>query len=166
MVDVQSVLDILPAISITIGVAYYIMVLRNQEKARQAQLLMNLHQNYRSIEFRKMCHDIQEQSWEDFEDFWNKYGEDTNPESWNKWESVSAFYNGVGVLLRNDLIDVKLVYELLYNVVARDWRIMGSVLEGWRRYMDEKQQFEGIPERFGGFDYLFGRLEKYRKTQL
>ncbi len=165
MVDYQVVLDVLPAVSIMIGVAYYIMVLRNQEKARQAQLVINLHQYYRSLEFRKMCQDIREQTWSSFEDFWTKYGEETNSESWNKWESVSAFYNGIGVLLQNNLIDVKLVYELFYNVVARDWTIMGPVLIEWRTFIDKRHfKLEG-PERFGGFDYLYGRLEQYRKTQ-
>jgi len=42
MVDAQTIIDLLTPLSITIGVIYYVMVLRNQNKTRQIQLLMQL----------------------------------------------------------------------------------------------------------------------------
>ena len=69
MVTAENLLDILPLVSLVVVLAYYALTVRNQNKTRQAQLLMGLYENYRSLEFRKMCHEIGSWEWTDFEDF-------------------------------------------------------------------------------------------------
>ena len=50
MVEYSILLDLLPAVSITMGVTYYIMSLRNQEKARQAQLYLSIYKETQTKE--------------------------------------------------------------------------------------------------------------------
>jgi hypothetical protein len=164
MATLDNVLDIIPALGIILALVYYTLTVRNQNKTRQAQLLMGLYENYRSPEFRRMCQQIGRWEWTDFEDFWEKYGEENNPDAWNIWESVAAFYNGVGVLLRNGLIDIKLVDDLLYNVVQRDWPRMGPIIVEWRKYLRARYgERERKHDNWGGFDYLHEELERYLK---
>lgn len=85
---------------------------------------MGLHETYRSKEFREDITELRSQEWTDFDDFWAKYGEETNPDAWTTWMSVAAFFNGVGVLLKRNLIDIILVEDLLSNVVFGSWSRM------------------------------------------
>ena len=65
MVDqltLQTTISLLTLISLTIGVVYHIMTLRNAKKnqelqleTRQAQLFMNIFESYRGIEFRRIA---------------------------------------------------------------------------------------------------------------
>ena len=109
MVLFDSIITVVPAVSLSIALIYYAMNLRNHNKTRQAALIMNLYETYRSPEFRLKQTTIQNQEYKDFNDFWTKYGSETNPENWAVWLSVAGFFNGVGVLLKKGLIDFALV---------------------------------------------------------
>lgn len=127
------------ATGVTIAAIYYIMILRNTIKTRQAQLLMGLYETYRSPEFRKQMQEMFNLEWTNFEDFWEKYGSQANPDVWANWLSFAGFFNGIGVLLRRKLIDIDLVEELLSNITFVSWDRVGPILMGWR----------GSPLRFG-----------------
>ena len=63
------------------GFTYYFVTVRNQDRTRKAQLLMGLYEVYRSPEFRAQWSDVINQEWDDFDDFWEKYGRDSDPEA-------------------------------------------------------------------------------------
>jgi len=149
---------VLTGLGLTASIIYYASVLRNQNKTRQVQLLMDLYTKYQSTEYRQNTSDIQHQEWVDYEDWKQKYSLEANPESWAKWQSVAGFYNGIGVLLRRNMIDISLVNELLANVVYKDWEHMGDILIEWRKEMPPRKRTN---EPFDGFDYLHNELIKY-----
>jgi len=104
------------------------------------------------------------QEWEDFDDFWEKYGIDTNPEAWVKWLSVVSYFHGIGVLLKQGLIDIVLVEELLVNIIFISWLRMGPIVEGFRDNV-AGQRFDGLTsssryDSYSGFDYLYNELRK------
>ena len=61
---------------------------------------MELYSAYRDPEFAKIWGEVMDYEYTDFNDFWSKYGGQTNRDAWNKWQSVSRLFNGVGVLLK------------------------------------------------------------------
>ena len=170
----QTVLTYLTLISVPIGVFYHIMTLRNtrrnqeltrrsQDQAletRQAQLFMGLYETYRNPEFRKLHARVHNQEWEDFDDFWEKYGSETNPEAFSEWLSVAAFFNGAGVLLQRELIDINLTGELLANILCRSWPGTVPILEGFRQYTVREGFAPPHTKLLGGFEYLYNEVMK------
>ena len=175
--------DLVAIFGVVAGFSYYILMVRNQNRTRQAQLLMNLYESYRSIESRRQSLEIQSWEYEDFDDFFKKYGDDTNPDAWALFESKAAFFNGIGVLLKENLIDIRLLDNLLTSTVNRHWNMlnMGSILVEWRKRIKLRREERGWKRdtdypvevdksasstAFYGFDYLYSRLMKYRETHL
>ena len=142
---------------------------------------MNLYESYRSKESRLQSLEIQSWKWKDMDEFWEKYGQENNPEAWATWEAKASFFNGVGILLKRNLIDIQLLDDLLTSSVNRHWNLlgMGQVLVDWRKRVSirrHESEWRHDPEysweddvvtpgtAFLGFDYLYHRLMKYRET--
>jgi len=181
MVELQTIIDLLTPISITAGVIYYVMVLRNQNRTRQAQLLWSIYDYYRSTESRQQSMEIGSWEWKDADDFFEKYGQQNNPEAWTIWTSKAAYFNGIGILLKRNLIDIKLLDDLLTNSVERHWNAlkMGYILLEWRKRLPQQRKERGWMQdpdysdrvhnsttdtTFNGFDYLYTRLMEYREN--
>ena len=97
------------------------------------------------------------------------------------WTTKAAFFNGIGILLKNNLIDIMLLDDLLTNSVYRHWNTMkmGAILVEWRRRMPlQRLEFGWTPDpkysdhvhdstiitTFDGFDYLYTKLMEYREA--
>jgi hypothetical protein len=158
MVIIDRVLDSVPAIGVMIALIYYTLTIRNQNRTREAQLLMNLYETYRSPEFRKRQMIIHNLEYSDFDDFWLKYGGETNPEFWAEWFSVAAYFNGIGVLVKRGLVDINLVEGLLSNIIWRSWTNMGGTILGWRKVIAPSRDRKY--DLLHGFEYLYNELVK------
>ncbi|HUS78799.1 MAG TPA: hypothetical protein VM050_09070 [Patescibacteria group bacterium] len=190
-ITLSIVLQIVQTIALIIGIVYYITIMRNtqrtrelslraqeltlkaQEQAketRQAQLLMQIYEAYRDAEFRLLAEEIINQEWTDYVDFWEKYGAIKNPVAWSRWGSVAAFFNGVGVLLKKELIDIDLVEELISNQAFVLWMRMEPILAGWRENVAGvrfgEQASSKKYEPYSGFVYLIKELKKREQEYL
>ncbi len=181
MITIETVLDVIPIVSLVVVLAYYTLTVRNQNRTRQAQLLWSIYDNYRSIESRQQSMEIHSWEWDDIDDFFEKYGQQNNPEAWTLWTTKAALFNGIGILLKRNLIDIKLLDDLLTNSVDRHWNAMkmGPILLEWRKRLPLQRERRGWmqdPEysdhvhdsttntTFNGFDYLYTRLMEYREN--
>ena len=178
--SLQVLRDIVTIFGVLAGLTYYVMTVRNQNKAIQAQLLMNLYESYRSTESRRQSLEIQSWDWKSPNEFFEKYRQEVNPDAWALWEAKASFFNGIGILLKKGLIDIELLDELLTSSVNRHWNIMGMgvILTEWRKMLPERkleEEWKYDPDYlyqrdslvitpFHGFDYLYHSLIKYRKT--
>ena len=160
MVTLDTVLEVIPIVSLVVVLTYYTLTIRNQNKTRQAQLLMGLYETYRSREFRRQTTEIRRQRYINFDDWWSKYGQDSNPDAWASWMSIAAYFNGIGILLKKGLIDIELVDELLSNVVFGNYRRMEKPLMEWRKRVDRHMMSHEI---FEGYEYLYDELQKRAK---
>ncbi len=178
MIELSVIRDLVAIFGVIAGFSYYVLTVRNAQRTReltlkaqeqtaetrQAQLLMEIYAAYRSPEFRKWQLEIINQEWEDFDDFWEKYGAINNPEAWANWQSYAAFFHGIGVLLRKDLIDIDLVEELLVNVVIISWRRMSPILRGWYENIARVRFGEGTTSSkyipLSGFEFLSNEMMK------
>jgi hypothetical protein len=190
-ITLPIVLQLIQTVALLVGIIYYLTIMRNQQRTReltlesqeltrkaqeqaketrQAQLLMQLYETYRSSEFRIIMEEIINQEWTDFDDFWEKYGSLNNPVQWSKWGSVAAYFSGIGVLLKEGLIDVKLVDELISNLAFVAWYRMEPIIKEWRKFVltrrFSEQARSSIFEAFSGFDYLINELRKREQASL
>lgn len=165
MIDLQTVLTYLTLISVPVGVAYHIMTLNNTRKnqrlqleTRQAALLMDLMNNFRSAEFRKQWHTLWHIKWKDEKDFQEQYyGQDI--EVMSAYTSVMTYFESVGILVKSGLIDIEKVYSMLGGAIKMIWDRYGVLMISDRDYFQE-YNLQG-KERWDNFEYLYSEITRY-----
>jgi len=136
---------------------YYVVISRNTNKTRKAQIFMQLYDNFYNEEFFKKNIDIMNLEWEDFDDYWNKYGINVNPDVAAMIYSVGNYFEGVGLLVKEKLIDIKLVDDLMTGLVMRYWEKMGPIIK------QERIRFNW-PEAYEWTEYLYNEIKSLQKT--
>ncbi len=110
MIEISYIKDLVTIFSFIIGVTYYIMNLRNQHKARQAQLFMQLHTRFGSHELLNSWNDVMTREWKTIDEYNSKYTEKTEM---TNFAVIMNFFELFGGLLKNNLMDADLVYEIV-----------------------------------------------------
>ena len=155
MVDYQALSIVLTGIGMIIALTYYGLQIRNQNKTRQAQLLMNLMNSYRSPEFRKQWHTLWHLEWSDFQDFREKY--EGNTDVMAAWTSVITYFESVGVIAKYNLIDIKMIHSLL----------AGGIKIVWERYqpliMGDRELFKQYVIAWDDVEYLYHEIIQYEQ---
>ncbi len=79
-------------------------------ETRKAQLFMQINTQWKDRGFIKGFYDMLNLwEWENYEDFWNKYGQRPNVEALQTFVEIWWYFEGVSQLLRDKLIYVRLV---------------------------------------------------------
>ena len=165
MVSLEVIAILLSGISISASLFYYANVLQNQNQTRQAQHFMDLYNVYRTTEFKNIYTDILfNWKWANYEDWWNKYGAENNPQAFSDWNSIAGYCDGIGVLLKKKFIDISMVDELLANTIIPLWEKMGPNIQQARANGKGNWQAP-LPDLHSNFEYLFEELVKYREKQ-
>jgi hypothetical protein len=167
MVDqmtLQTIGILLTAVTVSIAAIYYTMTLRytrrNQDlqlETRQAQLFTQLYSEFRSAENLRLYFKALQMTWDDYDDFEKKYGLE-------EWEEriplahMSLFYEEIGVLLEEGLIDVNLIIHLIGGTFRLFW-------EKFEPYVLERRIRESHPQYFDKMEYLYNEIEKLRGHQ-
>ena len=160
-VSLQSLLTYLTLISVPVGVVYHIMTLNNTRKTqqiqletRQAQLFMQLYREYNTKEFMEdYANSSYLAEYEDLADWNRKYGVYTNLPGYTAWARVGRFFDGAGILVKKELIDMNLVSELLREPVIYAW-------ENMRKWVIETRELMDTPEVWANFEYLYDEIRK------
>ncbi|HVO37025.1 MAG TPA: hypothetical protein VMT01_02520 [Candidatus Acidoferrum sp.] len=164
MVDIQTVSIIIASSSVVAGVIYYSLQIRHQNlqiqqqnKMRQTDLLMRLHLAFSTKETIDACLKYLSTEYKDYDDFVEKYG---SPFAEGQVQSVfvmmGMFFEGIGVLLKNRLVDLNLVTELF--AVEMFWLKMKPLAEGMRKQVNEPRLYEW-------FEYLYNETKKKQQRQ-
>ena len=163
MVDLTSISAILAAIGVFVGVVFAILQLRDLVRTRQTDLVMRLYSTFGSREFLEAYPKVVGVKFKDFKDFEAKYGPPPyirflETPSFLAYEMHNRFFEGVGVLLRRKLIDIKLVDDLFSWDIKDIWERMKPLVEGVRKTYN-------FPQYCEWFEYLYNELQK-REQQL
>ena len=158
MVDVTEISAIVAAAGVLVGVAYYILDMRNQARTRQTDMVLRLYSTFSSEEFQITLAQIDNLKFQNTDDFLQKYGSKVNAEVWGKWQSVAAFFEQVGVLLHRKLINISLVDDLLTTDVKQQWERMAPVILDIRKRLDSPQIWEW-------FEYLYNEMKKIEQKR-
>jgi hypothetical protein len=157
MVDLallQSVSYIAGALGVCIAAVYYVINMRTTLQTRQAQLFMQIYDRMSQPELSAIINDIRyNMHWTDTEDFWRKFGAETNITEYSRVASVGNYFKGIGVLLKKGLIDKMFIYDLLSSPLKLYWERLGPVILERRRLTDN-------PNLFAFVDYLYDEMKK------
>ena len=109
---------------LTVGVIITLQQLRdikqtreNELETRQAQLFMQVWQQYNSVEYAMQRYEVYDMQWEDYDDFQRKYlgvpAKEMRP--YASYVSIARLFEGLWLLIQEKLIDEKLVYQNVYG---------------------------------------------------
>ncbi len=152
MVDIQTVSIAVASASVTLAAIYYVWQIIHQNRIRQTDLVIRLSDFGTRKDFLEACTDIFEAEYKDYDDFVGKYGAffSKNPIPMSFF-IVANFMERVGVLLKNKLLDVAMVSQLM--TVTEFWEKMKPIIAGVRK----EENNQGY---YANFEYLYIEMKK------
>lgn len=134
----QTLFQFLQTVGILVGVFYYIMTIRTNQ--RNQQLALETRQvttyiqtsGFRDKEFMKAWADIETQEYTDLADWESKYGADVNPDSYASFFSICNLFQSVGSLVDQEILTPEIVYDQEGEQVIRGWNMQKTVIKGLR----------------------------------
>jgi len=108
---IESIPYVLTGIGIIVSILYYTSVLRNQNKTRRLQILQNMWEWISTEEGYLRMSELMKMQWKDYEDFNQKYGNQTNPKNYAMRWSVWNKMHGLGYMVKEGAIDIESVYD-------------------------------------------------------
>jgi hypothetical protein len=171
---VSMIRDIVAIFGVMAGFTYYVLTVRNAQRTReltlkaqenaletrQTQLFMNIYQTFQNKDFQQdYLETIYERHWEDYEDFMTKYGTGSGSEVSVRMSifNLENFFEGLGVLVYRNQIDISLIDDLMRSYVVNFWEKWRTVAFGarddmnpfvaeWTEYLyNELMKIESIP---------------------
>jgi hypothetical protein len=173
MSDLQTIsitIGILTAcVSVVIGVINSIQSNREAKEQQQvevdtwqAELFIRLYDRYSSVDFRDTITKMMQWTWTDYEDFMRKYGSEANSDAWNAFITMQNYFEGVGVLVQRELIDLRLVDDLLWNITTYFWEKFGpGLIESRQR---STLPYLGKQRLFDHTEWLYNRIRTVQQS--
>lgn len=149
MDDISTISTIIVTVSVVTGVVFTVLELRHLARTRRTEVIMRIYQEFGRKEWIENVMKVGAAKFVTLEDYSTKYG-------LTAVLQVAMLFDGVGVLLQEDLIDVRLVNSLFGSSVRPMWEMVRPVVYGIRASGNQ-------PTMFSHFEYLYNRLNAFRK---
>jgi hypothetical protein len=149
MDDISTIATIVTTVSIVIGVIFALLELRHLTGTRKTEIIMKIYDRFGSREMVEAINKVGGSKFESLEDYRNKYG-------FTEAVELSVLFEGIGVLLEQNLIDIRMVDSLFGSTLNYLWRILEPLVYAMRKGLNE-------PFFFSHFEYLVKSLSAYRK---
>jgi len=175
----QMVLSTLQTVGILVGIIYYLIIMRNSQRTReltlqsqdltrkaqeqaletrQAQLFMQIFTRQYDIDQRRSIHLVNSLEYEDYEDFNDKYGVENDPDAYFRMASLGTYFEGVGVLVKRNLVDPSMVDDLMSGRIIDFWEAVGP-------YFFELRERTGDYEALEHVEYLYDVIKSIQDKQ-
>ena len=148
MIDIEKVASIVTTLSIVIGVVFTILEIQHLGKTRKTEVIMKIYERFGTREIVEAINRVGSAKLENIADYNKKYG-------FTDVTLIAELFEGIGVLLEQNLIDIKMVDRLFGPTLNSLWIRMKPVLYAMREGLKE-------PFFFSHYEYLINRLNSYR----
>jgi len=149
MIDIPTITGIVTTVSIIAGVIFTILEIRHFNDTRKTEIIMKIYDRFGSREIVEAMNRVGGSNFENFADYSKKYG-------LTDVTQIAVLFDGIGVLLEQNLIDINMVDQLFGTTVYILWKKIEPVLTAMRQGLHE-------PAFFGHFENLMKCLEEHRK---
>jgi len=159
MLDILSISAVVAAAGVLVGVAYYILDVRNQAMIRKTELITRLYSHlYGSEDLQRARKKVNSITYEDYDDFVKKYGAPDSEEPVPvAIATVLYVFEEAGVLLSKKLVDVDLIDQLMgLNILRAGTKLMPLIEEARKRL--------NLPRVWINFEYLYNEMQKGRQS--
>ena len=109
-----------------------------------------------NFEFQRRAIELIEQDFATYEEFLEKYDSTVNPDNYAYRARLWQYFDGIGYLLHEKLIDLDSVYYLIGGIQPEmHWLKWKPIIEGNRKRYDN-------PEMYKWLEYLANEFKKMR----
>lgn len=151
MIDIPTVSAIVTTGSVIVGVAFTLLEIRHFNKTRKTEIIMKIYERFGSKEIVEAMNRVGGSKFENFEDYSKKYGLTDITE-------IAVLFDGIGVLLEQNLIDINMVDQLFGTTIHLLWNKIEPVIQAMRKGLNE-------PSFFAHFENLINQLNAHRKKK-
>jgi hypothetical protein len=151
MLDLSTIATVVAAVSVVVGVVFTVLELRHMSRTRQTDIIMRIYDRFGSKEMVEAMYSIGQV----------RSGTPHTPPPRSAMTGVTQIaivFEGLGVLLEQDLIDIKLVDSLFGPTLDALWEPIRPLINSMRESLKQ-------PTFFSHFEYLYNRLNDYRKQR-
>jgi hypothetical protein len=106
VVDVSAIRDTVVAVSVTLGIVIAVIELRGMARDRRTRLVLDVFSHVGTLEFSEQFAKIMNAEFKDAKEAEEKC-------SFVALSMVARYYEGVGLLIRRELVDTDLIFESL-----------------------------------------------------
>ncbi len=152
-VTLQTLLTYLTLISVPVGVFYYISALRNQNRARKTRLYIQMINKFSEPDYIEALGKLNDLEWSTAEDFIEDW---RTPEGRKTIRTLGNWYEGLGTLVKENLLDIRVVALLVTGLVIQFWDKFIPVI-------DEVREALEWPRFYIEAEYLYDQLKTYIK---
>lgn len=149
MIDIPTATSLLTMASIIVGVVFTILEIRHLNRVRRTDIIMKIYEKFGTKEMVEAVNKVGVAEFTNLKEYREKDG-------FTSVTQVAVLFDGVGVLLEQGLIDMKMVDHLFGPTLSILWVRMKPVIYAMREGLKE-------PAFFAHYEYLVNRLETYRK---
>jgi len=154
LVDIQTVSIAIASIGVFVAAIYYITQIRHQGKMRYLDLFMRLYSTWGSEDMLNAHRRFMVLKVESYDSFVKGHGPVTeSSQIYSDIDRIGWFFNLMGFLVKEKIVHIKIVDELLGYWVIRNWETIKPLVYGWRKQYD-------IPESYQWFEYLYNEMKK------
>jgi len=134
-----------------VGVVFTLLEIRHFNKTRKTEIIMKIYERFGSKEIVEAMNKVGASKFLSFDDYRTKYGLTDITE-------IAVLFDGIGVLLEQNLIDIEMVDELFGTTVYLLWDRIKPVIQAMREGLHE-------PSFFVHFENLMIKLDAHRKKK-
>jgi hypothetical protein len=154
MVDVTEISAVVAAAGVIIGVLYYALEFRHQGKVKHLDLFMGLYSIWGTEEMLDAHRRMMAFKVRDYDSLVKEYGPITSSaQVYKDIDRVSWFFNIMGFLVKEKIVEMKMIDELIGYWIMKNWETIKPLAYGWRKEYN-------IPESYRWFEYLYDELKK------
>ena len=161
MVELSTIRDLVAIFGVIAGFSYYVLTVRGARKNQQLQL-----ETRQAQLFTQMISQYSQPSMTESMSFWSHLEITSveelaelflNPETSKMLVRWGLYLEGIGVLVKENLLDIKFIAQLIGGDVKNCWEKIAP-------YMDEFREKAKAPRGFIEFEYLYNEVMKYAET--
>ena len=148
MIDIPTISAIVVAASVVLGLGFTMLELRHLAQTRRTDVIMRIYDRFGSKEMVEAMNSVGQLR--------SQTPEFPPTGGLTGVTQVAVIFEGLGVLLEQNLIDIKLVNSLFGSSLVSLWEPIQPMIQGMRKALNE-------PFFFSHFEYLYNRLSAYRR---
>jgi len=166
LVVVQTISIVIAASGLFIAALNSILSNRRTEKnqqltleTRQAQLFMQVYSRWNSRDFARAYGRVMYvYKWTDPEDWQRQFMPDKNIEAYSDHQILSTYFEGLEVLLKQGLININLIDDLLSDRIVWSYEFMDPMRQASRKIRKN-------PKLYASVEYLYNEMKKREQKQ-
>jgi hypothetical protein len=134
LIDIQTVSLVIACVSVVVGVASVVDKNRREVKTREANLYMQITNRLCDPEVSKNWNEVLlTEKWKTWEEYEARYGWGEHLEDESKVLTMINWFEILGTLVKEKLIDPKLLYKSYSTTILLSWVKLEPIILGFRK---------------------------------